>query len=160
MPITDRKSRRVPAARRYKILKKIAASKSKKEKEAKKLPKKSKKQKLIQIPNICPFKEKILEEVEADKARREEEKKLKLEKIKLERQEAKKKQTTLESMVIDAEQRAINHIEKDRPENDQTNQQKTKENSLKSYFKEFKKVVDAADVILEVCDARDPLGLF
>lgn len=156
--LKNRKSRRVPAARRYKILKKIAASKRKKEKEAKKLPKKSAKQKLIQIPNVCPFKEKIIEEVEADKARREEEKRQKIEKMKLEREEMKKKQT-LESMVVDAAQRAEDHVEKE-GENDnyQNSQQRTKENSLKSYFKEFKKVVDAADVILEVCDARDPLG--
>ncbi|KAG5670945.1 hypothetical protein PVAND_001174 [Polypedilum vanderplanki] len=159
--LKNRKSRRVPAARRYKIIKKIAASKRKKEKEAKKLPKKSAKQKLIQIPNVCPFKEKILEEVEADKARREEEKRERLEKLKLERQEAKKnKHTTLESMVNEANQRAEGHIEKEEGVNDGSyqNQQRTKENSLKSYFKEFKKVVDAADVILEVCDARDPLG--
>lgn len=124
------------------------------------MPKRSAKQKLIQIPNICPFKEKIIEEVEADKARREEEKQQKIEKLKLERQEAKKK-NTLESMVIDAENRAESHVEKeDEADNLQGSQQRTKENSLKSYFKEFKKVVDAADVILEVCDARDPLGLF
>lgn len=109
--IKDRTSRRVPAARRYKIIKKIAESKRKKEKEAKKLPRRSVKQKLIQIPNICPFKEEILKDVEADKARREEEKKQKIEQMKLERLEAKKK-NTIESIASSAAERSENHTEK------------------------------------------------
>lgn len=111
---------------------------------------------MIQIPNVCPFKEEILKDVEADKARREEEKKQKIEQMKLIREAAKKKQT-YEGMIVDAEQRADNHVEKE-SESENANQLKTKENSLKSYFKEFKKVVEAGDVILEVCDARDPIG--
>lgn len=139
------------------MIKKIAASKRKKEKEAKKLPKRSVKQKLIQIPNVCPFKEDILKDVEADKARREEEKKQKIEKFKEERENLKKTQT-LESIASSAHARGETHVEKADPTEDQQLQQKTKENSLKTFYKEFKKVVDAADVILEVCDARDPLG--
>lgn len=119
---SDRKSRRVPAARRYKIIKKIATSKRKKEKEAKKLPKRSAKQKLIQIPNICPFKEDILKDVEADKARREEEKKQKLEQMKQERIEAKKKQT-MEEVAAAAARAAESHVEKG--ENDEVSMANT-----------------------------------
>lgn len=33
-----------------------------------------------------------------------------------------------------------------------------KDNSKKAYLREFKKVLENADVVLEILDARDPLG--
>lgn len=66
--------------------------------EAKKNPKKTK-QKVIQVPNICPFKEDILKEVEALKKQKEEEKQKQREAAKLERQQ--KKQTALEGGLKD-----------------------------------------------------------
>lgn len=93
---------------KYKILKKIKEHKRKVRKEAKKNPKgKSLKSKLIQIPNICPFKEDILKEVEEAKKRAEEEKLKRREDAKVERQQ--KKATSLQSLITSAEQRGEMH---------------------------------------------------
>jgi nuclear GTP-binding protein len=111
------------------------------------------------VPNECPFKEDILKEVEALKKQKEEEKR----KRKEARQEQKRQQLAnggLEGLVNDAKnkQSAYKPMEVD-PIEDGTKKAATKEeSSLRAYYKEFKKVVDAADVILEVVDARDPLG--
>lgn len=147
--------------------------------EAKKNPK-NKKKELIQVPNICPFKEDILKEVEALKKQKEEEKKRLREAAKLERkkqkEEASKTSEGLDSLVFihcwlfiintvmrvffkvqNAEARDRLHEVLQTKQND-FNIEKNKDGSLKAYYKEFKKVVDEADVILEVIDARDPLG--
>lgn len=157
--LLGRKSKRQKASLRYKVIKKIAENKRKKAKEAKKLPKlKSKKQKLIQVPNICPFKKEVLEEVEEFKQKQEELRQKERERQKAQRQEELRSKT-LQSMVADAEKRQDQFSPEAAEEDEYANVMNGgKENSLKAYFKEFKKVVDAADVVLEVVDARDPLG--
>lgn len=154
-----RQSKRQKASLRYKVIKKIAESKRKKAKEAKKLPKlKSKKQKLIQVPNICPFKKEVLEEVQEYKQKQEELRLKQREAEKQQRQEALRSRT-LQSMVAEAERRQDEFDPETKEEEKYGNfTSSAKENSLKAYFKEFKKVIDAADVVLEVVDARDPLG--
>jgi nuclear GTP-binding protein len=131
------------------VLKKIAASKNKKNKEENKLPKKkSLKKKMIQVPNICPFKEEILQDVQAEKERLEKEKEL----LKL-----KRKATSLQEIATSASKRTEEfQIGKEDGQDDleEETKSKSKENSLKAFYKEFKKVVDAADVVLEVVDAR------
>ncbi|XP_026465512.1 guanine nucleotide-binding protein-like 3 homolog [Ctenocephalides felis] len=150
-------SKRQPARLRYKIEKKVRDHNKKQRKLNKKKPP-SKKSKLIQVPNICPFKEDILREAEEMKKRKEEEQQKRREQLKLER--AQQKKTTLEQMVNNAEVRGQIHtaLEVSGVDNQKYGTDKKQENSLKAYYKEFKKVLDAADVILEVVDARDPLG--
>lgn len=120
---------------------------------------------MIQIPNICPFKEDILKEVAEHKQRQEEERQQKREQWKLERiqQQSRQKEKSLQEIVDSANMRdaihdAVNDGKKTVHEGKQYKDEKSTENSLKAYFKEFRKVVETADVILEVVDARDPLG--
>lgn len=137
-------------------------------KEARKNPKgKSIKSKMIQVPNICPFKEDILKEVAEHKQRQEDERLQKREQWKLERiqkQQQKPGEKTLEGMVHNAEMRDAIHdaLNADRPSTSAGEKvykgEKSTENSLKAYFREFRKVIEMADVILEIVDARDPLG--
>lgn len=160
--LKTKKSKRLPARQKYKILKKIREHHRKVRKESKKQNKgKSKKQKLIQVPNICPFKEEILKEVEDAKKRQEEERLRRKEMMKKQHEENKAK--NLQTMIDTAEARGDMYTEM-HADDDSDEEQKEydgatkKENSLKAYFKEFRKVVENADVILEVVDARDPLG--
>lgn len=160
--LKTKKSKRLTGRLKHKIEKKVRDHNKKERRAAKKNPKKgSKKQKLIQIPNICPFKDDILKEVEEAKQRQEAERLARREAFKAEREQNKFK--TLESMVEDADMRSTVHgimHENDAHDQDEKKYKNavTKEQSLKQYFKEFRKVIENADVVLEVVDARDPLG--
>lgn len=81
----EKPSKRQPARLRYKVEKKVKDHNRKLKKQANKNPK-SKKPKPVQIPNVCPFKEDILKEVEAVKKHKEEEKVKRKEQAKLEKQ--------------------------------------------------------------------------
>lgn len=72
---------------------------------------------------------------------------------------AEKRGINLEALATDAQLRDKAFDQKEEKEG-QSEEQKDSftDNSFKAYVKEFRKVVDAADVILEVLDARDPIG--
>ncbi|XP_059052494.1 guanine nucleotide-binding protein-like 3 homolog [Achroia grisella] len=158
-------SKRQPARLRYKIEKKVKEHNRKLKKEAKKNPK-SKKPKPVQIPNVCPFKEDILKEVEAIKKHKEEERQKRKDIAKLEKQkkmeEKKNSKVSMDTLVANAEARGKVHDAFKGNENEtdtiQFGKDRRQENSLKTYYREFKKVISEAEVILEVVDARDPLG--
>lgn len=151
---------------KYKILKKVREHKRKVRKEAKKNPKgKSLKSKLIQIPNICPFKDTILNEVAEHKQRQEEERQQKRDQWNLQhmQQQQRNREKSLQEIVESANMRdAIHDAANDgKPtvvDTKKYKEEKSTENSLKAFYKEFRKVIETADVILEVVDARDPLG--
>lgn len=119
----------------------------------------SEKNKVLEIPNQCPFKEDILKEVEAIKKANEEEKRKRKEAAREKKREELAK-NGLQGLVNQAEnkQLAYKSMEVDTAESKIKDAVVEKENSLKAYYKEFKKVLDAADVVIEVVDARDPLG--
>ncbi|XP_053326175.1 guanine nucleotide-binding protein-like 3 isoform X2 [Spea bombifrons] len=140
-------------SKRYKIQKKVRDHKRKVRKEAKKSGfKKPKKD--ITIPNDAPFKEDVLREAELRKQRREELKQAQ----KLERQKEV------------AKKRNIERTKSDSPEKKKTEKTEKKEKSKlksgnrsndipeRSLCGEVKKVIEASDVVLEVLDARDPIG--
>lgn len=161
---SKKQSKRQPARLRYKIEKKVRDHNKKLRRDLKKKPKSANKPKVIQIPNICPFKEDILKEVEQLKKQKDEEKQKLREAARLEKmsknkaKENAKNEGGLEKMVENAAVRGNIH-EAFTPTNGILSEHtKNSENSLKAYYKEFRKVVDAADVVLEIVDARDPLG--
>lgn len=105
-----------------------------------------KKSKLIVVPNECPFKEEILKEVETYKQQ---------EKDAIKKRFAKPEEDAEMRSETEQLNDLLAHVEKSQAEHEMTNRAEdeeeeykgdgtsaTKENSLKAYFKEFKKVTD------------------
>ncbi|OVA01589.1 GTP binding domain [Macleaya cordata] len=151
------KSKRVSLKKKYKIIRKVKEHHKKKAKEAKKLGPnhKSKVEKDPGIPNDWPFKEQELKALEARRARAIEE----LEQKKVARKErAQKRKLGLveDDDIAPSKQRKIG--EENSVEESAAVFSKSRDNSDKAFYKELVKVIEASDVILEVLDARDPLG--
>ncbi|KAJ3088509.1 Guanine nucleotide-binding protein-like 3 [Physocladia obscura] len=150
------KSKRQPASKQYKIRANVNEHERKMRKEAKLNPHKKKLKKDPGIPSLLPFKEKLLQQIEETKRRNEAEKLT-----------AKSERNSLASLARDAARRGSAFDFK----NDDSNGGGfngsfngeaaaigRKDNSKKAYYREFRKVVEQADVILQVLDARDPMG--
>ncbi|XP_034256182.1 guanine nucleotide-binding protein-like 3 homolog [Thrips palmi] len=160
-------SKRVSAKRRYKIEKRVRQHNKKKRRAEKKSGKGNKTNKIIEVPNICPFKEEVLKEVDEYKQKEKEVLKKAFENHLARKAEAEEKDVdmgeeseSLNDLVQSAQSRLAQHEiwGEGQPSRIGSEFVQKTENSLKAYYKEFRKVVDAADVVLEVVDARDPLG--
>ncbi|KAH8517702.1 hypothetical protein H0E87_005571 [Populus deltoides] len=151
------KSKRVSLKQKYKVIRKVKEHHKKKAKEAKKsgLDKKRKVEKDPGIPNEWPFKEQELKALEARRARAIEE---------LEQKKAARKERAQKRKLGLLENDGTTDSAKEQNTGDQNGGvefkgiTRNRENSDRAFYKELVKVVEASDVILEVLDARDPLG--
>uniref|UniRef100_A0A3B5MXF8 Guanine nucleotide-binding protein-like 3 n=1 Tax=Xiphophorus couchianus TaxID=32473 RepID=A0A3B5MXF8_9TELE len=142
-------SKRVSCSKRYKIQKKVREHNKKLKKEAKKKGLKKPVKKDPGVPNSAPFKEDVLREAEQRRLQIEEEKERKRQAKKEER--AQKRKNEKEAAVKEAEpsaKKARKTVKRSAPN----------KNSKQHLCSELNKVIDASDVVIEVLDARDPLG--
>ncbi|XP_066979285.1 guanine nucleotide-binding protein-like 3 homolog isoform X2 [Macrobrachium rosenbergii] len=156
-----RQSKRLTLKKKYRILKNKKESKRKKKREMKRHPEKFPKPKDPGIPLKLPFYKDVIDDLRASK-----EAHLKrLEEAKQRRKEMKNQiiaqkrnigDFNINELLQHAKKRGENFDKKESEESDERNG--LNDRSARAYYREFKKVVEAADVVLEVLDARDPLG--
>lgn len=155
-PKLKKASKRVSCSKRYKIQKKVKEHNRKLKKDAKKKGVSKRVKKDIGVPSIAPFKEEILREAAQRKLKIEEEKELK-KKTKVE-ERAKKRKKEQDGSNKESDVRA-KKTKKDLTTKQNAKADHSKEYCSKKYLcAELNKVIDASDVIVEVLDARDPLG--
>uniref|UniRef100_A0A0K0DV02 Guanine nucleotide-binding protein-like 3 homolog n=1 Tax=Strongyloides stercoralis TaxID=6248 RepID=A0A0K0DV02_STRER len=169
----NKASKRVTCRQRYKIEKKVREHNRKVRKEAKKKGLHKKARKPDVIPNNCPFKSEMLamaeirrEEIKAEADKRRAQKKLektKKKKVGISEAGVKRKLNTIGSIDSIAQKALVNgeaydmDVLKDFDEINNCNSATT-DTSYKKYASEVKKTIEVSDVLLEILDARNPLG--
>lgn len=162
-----RQSKRIPLRKKYKIKKKIAEHNRKIRKAAKKNPsyvqKKLNKSVEGRIPNAWPFKEEILKNLQEKKEQRKEEKKAQQKEARQKEQERKRQLVSnpdIYKYAAESMEKDLEYTKRNDPMAMMKNilTKEPKDNSMQAYYHEFKKVLESADVIIEVLDARDPMG--
>ncbi|GAA5902904.1 hypothetical protein JCM8208_006507 [Rhodotorula glutinis] len=157
--IRKKTSNRVPTRMRAKIKHKVAESHRKQKKHAKTDPTwKSNKPKELGIPNSFPYKDQLLAEAQAEKARVEDEK--------LQRREAARQGGASATLASTAALAAALAADAERDEDDDDDdddmmddaEKQVQDASLKLHAKSLRKVLEMSDVVIEVLDARDPVG--
>ncbi|KAK9057426.1 hypothetical protein SSX86_022261 [Deinandra increscens subsp. villosa] len=153
------KSKRVTLKQKHKVIKKVKEHHKKKAKEAKKLGlnKKARVEKDPGIPNDWPFKEQELKALEARRAKALDA----IEQKKAARKERAKKRKL--GLLEDDGDDITNLAEQVSAKEQELGGKKAVDAALsktreRPFYKELTKVIEASDVILEVLDARDPLG--
>ncbi|CAD6197717.1 unnamed protein product [Caenorhabditis auriculariae] len=153
-------SKRQSCAKRYKIEKKVRDHNRKVKKDAKKSGQAKKiREKTISVPNSCPFKEDILIQAEQEREKIKARQEAAKEAAKAARGEKRKAGvvSTIEELGAKAAKQGKDFENKKSNETDEkidTMSDKT----IKVYANEVRKTIEMADVIIEVLDARDPLG--
>jgi len=162
----EKSSARSTAKQRAKVEKAIHNAHRKSRKEAKSNPQaRPKLKKDPGIPNLFPLKDKVLKEIEQRRQTLEQERQAKRQATHLLSGQMQVEESGISKLVHDAAERGI-QFEEDMAieameEDDfggETEMATKKDVSRKTYNKEFKKVVEQADVVLYVLDARDPEG--
>ncbi|KAJ4898386.1 Guanine nucleotide-binding protein-like NSN1 [Raphanus sativus] len=148
------KSKRVTLKQKHKVIRKVKEHHKKKAKDAKKLNhnRKPRVEKDPGIPNDWPFKEQELKALEARRARALEE----IEQKKAARKERAKKRKL--GLVEDEDTKTEEGYGEGKKGDDSARVVNVRDNSERAFYKELVKVIELSDVILEVLDARDPLG--
>ncbi|XP_048027911.1 guanine nucleotide-binding protein-like 3 [Megalobrama amblycephala] len=163
-PKLKKASKRVSCAKRFKIQKKVREHNRKLRKAAKKTGISRKPKKDAGVPNSAPFKEEVLREAEQRKQELEALKEQNKIAKQQERAEKRKKEKEAASAEVEPAAKKAKQAKQAKKERKATKIREAraalvKEKSAKA-FKccELNKVIEASDMIVEVLDARDPLG--
>lgn len=173
------KSKRTTLKDKYKIQRRVAETHRKRKKQAKRdlkngIVRPNQQKRDPGIPNSWPFKQDLLKDIQRARERQQEQQQAQKEKRKGDLRVLREHQLqggscrTVEELMAranqDREAFAAKHGVGSRTDDNSNSQDKSDgrvaagQQSRRAYLRELKKVVESADVLLQVLDARDPLG--